>query len=166
MDDINLKLLHLLQKDADLPLLQVSRMVGISKTACWNRLQKLEEMGVITGKQVVMDRHALALPVVVFLSITVGQHSPEWVREFRATVSDYPEIMEVHRLTGEGADYQLKIVCPSIEAYDLFQQSIISKIKFNSMSTQISLSEIKCSQTLPLGHLTSQTSSQAKSDLS
>jgi DNA-binding Lrp family transcriptional regulator len=34
-------------------------------------------------------------------------------------VADYPEIVEVHRLTGAGADYQLKILCPSIEAYDV-----------------------------------------------
>ena len=155
MDDSDLRLLHILQKDADMPLAQMSRLMGMSKTACWNRLQRLEERGVIKQKSYIMDRHALDLPVVIFLSITVGQHTPAWVETFQKIVADYPEIIEVHRLTGEGADYQLKILCPSIEAYDVFQQSIISKIKFTSMSTRIALNEIKTSHNLPLGHLAS-----------
>lgn len=158
MDDADLTLLKLLQKDADMPLSHISQLVGMSKTACWNRLQRLEERGILKGKMMVMDRHALSLPVTVFLSITVGQHSPAWVEEFQTVVSSYPEIMEVHRLTGEGTDYQLKIVCPSIEAYDAFQQSIIGKIRFTSMATKIALNEIKTNHNLPLSHLAPATS--------
>ena len=153
MNKIDFDIITILQIDADMPLSQLSRRVGISKTALWNRLQRLEERGIIKGKIMTLDRQALDLEVVVFLSITVGQHSPTWVEEFQNVVTDYPEIVEVHRLTGEGADYQLKILCPSIEAYDIFQQSIISKIKFTSMSTRIALSEIKSTSQLPLAHL-------------
>ena len=89
-----------------------------------------------------------------FYLSSVGQHSPARVEEFQNVVTDYPEIVEVHRLTGEGADYQLKILCPSIEAYDIFQQSLISKIKISLlMSTRIALSEIKSTNQLPLAHL-------------
>ena len=152
MDNVDLKILNKLQKEPDIAVLALSRFVGLSKTACWNRLQRLEERGIITGRLVQMDRHKLGLPVVIFLSITVGQHTPAWVEQFRQVIDDYPEIMEVHRLTGEGADYQLKIVSPSIEAYDVLQQSLISKIKFTSMATRISLSEMKSTPHLPLGH--------------
>ena len=153
MNIIDFNIITMLQKDADMPLSQLSRLIGISKTALWNRLQRLEERGIVKGKIIMLDRQALDLAVVVFLSITVGQHSPAWVEDFQRVVADYPEIVEVHRLTGEGADYQLKIFCPSIEAYDVFQQSIISRIKFTSMSTRIALSEIKFTNQLPLAHL-------------
>jgi len=153
MDKIDFNIITMLQKDAGMPLSQLSRLVGISKTALWNRLQRLEERGIVKGKMIALDRQALDLAVIAFLSITVGQHSPAWVEEFQRVVADYPEIVEVHRLTGAGADYQLKILCPSIEAYDVFQQSIISRIKFTSMSTRIALSEIKFSNRLPLAHL-------------
>ena len=153
MNKIDFDIITILQVDADVPLSQLSRRVGISKTALWNRLQRLEERGIVKGKIMTFDRQALDLAVVVFLSITVGQHSPAWVEEFQHVVAGYPEIVEVHRLTGAGADYQLKILCPSIEAYDLFQQSIISRVKFTSMSTCISLSEIKFTNQLPLAHL-------------
>ena len=132
MNIIDFNIITMLQKDADMPLSQLSRLIGISKTALWNRLQRLEERGIVKGKMITLDRQALDLAVVVFLSITVGQHSPAWVEEFQRVVADFPEIVEAHRLTGAGADYQLKILCPSIEAYDVFQQSIISRIKFTS----------------------------------
>ena len=161
MNIIDFNIITMLQKDADMPLSQLSRLIGISKTALWNRLQRLEERGIVKGKMITLDRQALDLAVVVFLSITVGQHSPAWIEEFQRVVADFPEIVEVHRLTGAGADYQLKILCPSIEAYDVFQQSIISRIKFTSMSTRISLSEIKFTNQFPLAHLVSAPSSEA-----
>ena len=160
MNAVDINIITFLQKDADMPLSQLSRLVGISKTALWNRLQRLQERGIVGGKMIMLDRQALDLAVVIFLSITVGQHSPAWVEEFQRVVEDYPEIIEVHRLTGEGADYQLKILCPSIEAYDVFQQSIISRIKFTSMSTRIALSEIKFTNQLPLTHLLGALSSE------
>ena len=76
MDDIDLKLINQRRIDADLPLAELSRKLGMSKTTCWNRLQRLEEKGVTTGKFMGIDRVALGLPVVVFLSITVGRHTP------------------------------------------------------------------------------------------
>ena len=138
---------------ADLSLAELSRRIGISKTACWNRMQKMEEEGIVLGKQVLFDRNSLGLKIVVFLSITVGRHSTDWVERFTAVIEKFPEIVEVHRLTGEGADYQLKVVCPSIELYDLFQQNLISKIDFTSMSTKMSLKQLKDTSLLPLSHL-------------
>ena len=153
MDHIGLKLIKQLQVSADLSLAELSRRIGISKTACWNRMQKMEEEGIVLGKQVLFDRNSLGLKIVVFLSITVGRHSTDWVEKFTAVIEKFPEIVEVHRLTGEGADYQLKVICPSIELYDLFQQNLISKIDFTSMSTKMSLKQLKDTSLLPLSHL-------------
>ena len=153
MDKIDLMLIKQLQERPDVALAELSQRIGISKTTCWNRLQKLEEDGVIGGKFVKLDRQALGLPVVVFLSITVGRHSPDWIERFTHTVNRFPEIVEVHRLTGEGADYQMKIICPDIESYDKFQQKLIGAIDFTSMSTRMSLKELKHTHHLPLAHL-------------
>ena len=107
MDSINIKLIERMQEKADLSLLELSKSVGISKTACWNRLQRMEEEKVILGRKILFNRNAINLPIVVFLSISVGRHSPDWVEEFSAIIEKFPEITEAHRLTGEGADYQL-----------------------------------------------------------
>ena len=153
MDYINIKLIERMQNNADLSLLELSKSVGISKTACWNRLQKLEQQNIILGKKILFNRDALNLPIVVFLSISVGRHSLDWVKEFSKVIERFTEITEAHRLTGEGADYQLKIICPSMEAYDILQQQLISEIDFTAMSSKISLKEIKNEQSLPLSHL-------------
>jgi len=153
MDDVNIKLITQMQENADLSLLELSRRVGISKTACWNRLQKMEEQNVILGKKILFDRYSIGLPIVVFLSISVGRHTIDWVDEFSEVISKFPEIIEAHRLTGEGADYQLKIICPSMEAYDILQQQLIGEIDFTAMSTKISLKQIKNEYSLPLSHL-------------
>ena len=155
MDTINIKLIERMQENADLSLLELSKSVGISKTACWNRLQRMEEENIILGKRILFNRNAIDLPIVVFLSISVGRHSLAWVDEFSKIIERFPEIIEAHRLTGEGADYQLKIICPSMEAYDILQQKLISEIDFTAMSTKISLKEIKNEHSLPLSHLKS-----------
>jgi Lrp/AsnC family transcriptional regulator len=74
MNKIDFDIITILQVDADMPLSQLSRRVGISKTALWNRLQRLEERGIVKGKIMALDRQALDLAVVVFLSNKVGQH--------------------------------------------------------------------------------------------
>ena len=153
MDSIDLQIVGRLQERADIALAELSRRLGVSKTTCWNRLQRLEERGVVTGRYVGLDRHALGLPVVAFLSITVGRHSQDSIDSFMAVIDRFPEVVEAHRLTGEGADYQLKVVCPDIESYDAFQQRLIGEIDFNSMSTRIALKEVKSTHRLPLSHL-------------
>lgn len=144
------KILNLIQNKADIALSTLASHAGLSKTACWNRIRRLEENGIIEGRITKLNRFRLNLPVLVFLAITVRRHSKEWVEQFRFLINQYPEIVEVHRLTGDGADYQLKIVCPSIQEYDKLQQQLIEKIEFNSMSSHVSLLELKNSYALPL----------------
>jgi len=153
MDIIDARILKHLQKKADTPLSELALKVKISKTACWNRIRRLEESSTIVSRQTILNRAAIELPIVVFLSITVRRHSSEWVDRFTTLIDYYDEITEVYRLTGEGADYQLKIICTSIEAYDKLQQELISKIEFNTMATRVSLQEIKQNYSLPLDHI-------------
>ena len=153
MDDTDLKILKYVQANATLPLSELSRRVGLSKTPCWNRIRKLEELGVIDKRVTVLNRNKLGLPIVVFLSISVSQHSKNWTREFLEIISEYPQIVEVHRLTGSTSDYMLKIVASSIEDYDKFQQTLISELDFTSMSSSVSLQEMKYEVALPLNNL-------------
>ncbi len=144
------KLLALLQKNADLPLSEISRRIGISTTPCWNRIKKLEERGIIKHKVSVLDKVKAGFPVTVFLSITVSNHNSDWYTRFEEAVVKHGQIMEVHRLTGSSVDYLLKIIAKSIEDYDVFQQKLIAEIQFTSMASSISLKEIKSSHAIPL----------------
>ena len=153
MDLIDRAILTLLQEAAGLPITDIARRVGISTTPCWNRIKKMEEQGVITGRTITLDREQIGLPIVVFLSISVSTQSPDWTAQFADAVNQYPEITEVHRITGTQSDYLMKVVASDISDYDAFQQKLISDISFTTMSSGVSLQEIKYTTKLPLSHL-------------
>ena len=153
MDDVDKKILSIIQKDATIPLSELSKKVGISKTPSWNRIRKMEEEGTIKSRVTVLDNKKINLNIVVFLSVSVSSHSEEWLIDFQKILTQYDQIIETYRLTGSSTDYLLKIVAPSIEEYDKFQQQLINEIKFTKMSSSIALKEIKKIHSLPLDYV-------------
>ena len=150
MDNIDKKIIFILQRQADLPLSEISKRVGLSQTPCWNRIRKLEKDGVIEKKVTLINKRKVNLPITVFLMITVRNHNSDWMKKFSEILKKYKNILEAHRITGSQADYIIKIVAGSIEEYDEFQQVLIKNIEFNSMSSGISLQELKSTTILPL----------------
>ena len=150
MDYIDKKIIFILQRQADLPLSEISKRVGLSQTPCWNRIRKLEEDGVIEKKVTIINKRKVNLPITVFLMITVRNHNSDWMKKFSEILKKYKNILEAHRITGSQADYIIKVVAESIEEYDEFQQVLIKNIEFNSMSSGISLQELKSTTILPI----------------
>ncbi len=150
MDYIDKKIIFILQRQADLPLSEISKRVGLSQTPCWNRIKKLEEDGVIEKKVTLINKIKVNLPITVFLMITVRNHNSDWMNKFNEILKKYKNILEAHRITGSQADYIIKVVAESIEEYDEFQQVLIKNIEFNSMSSGISLQELKSTTILPI----------------
>ena len=150
MDSIDKKILFIMQRNSELPLSEISRRVGLSSTPCWNRIRKLQEDGVIIEKTVILDKYKLNLPITVFLMITVRNHNEVWLKNFKDILKKYNNILEAHRVTGSQADYIIKIVAESIDEYDRFQQVLIKNIEFNSMSSGVSLQELKMTTRFPI----------------
>ena len=92
IDDIDKKILIIIQKNSGLPLSEISKRVGISPTPCWNRIKKMEEGGVISARTIVLNRKAINLSVVVFLSIRVSHHSGDWISSFQEMIEKYEEL--------------------------------------------------------------------------
>ncbi len=67
MDEIDKNILTILQENSDISLSNLSRRIGISKTPCWNRIRRMEENGIITKQATILNRHAIGLPIVVFI---------------------------------------------------------------------------------------------------
>ena len=153
MDKIDKQILYELQKNASIPLSELSKRTGVSKTPCWNRIRKMEEAGIIHSRVTVLDNKKINLNIVVFLAVSVSSHSEEWLVDFNANVSKYTQVTEAYRLTGSTTDYLLKIVASSIEEYDKFQQQLIKEIQFTKMSSSIALKEIKKIHSLPLDYI-------------
>ena len=152
MDLIDKKILSILQTDTSLPLSTIAKKIGLSTTPCFNRIKKLEEDGIIKKRVAIIDNYKINLPIIVFLSITVAQHSREWLDEFVNKITSFQEVIEMHRLTGD-TDYLIKVVAGSIEEYDKFNQKLIKEINFRSLKSNIVLKEIKNTNELPLDHI-------------
>ena len=153
MDNIDKKILEELQKNSSQPLSELSKKVGLSNTPCWNRIKKLEEEKIIKSKSIIIDNKKINLPITVFLSISIQNHTERWLKNFEKIVNKYDQIIEVHRLTGSNSDYQITILSPSIEQYDKFQQILIKEIECTNMTSQISLQTIKKNTKYPLNFI-------------
>jgi Lrp/AsnC family leucine-responsive transcriptional regulator len=111
LDDINVRLLAQLQADPRITMSALARQVGMSAPAVTERVQRLEQTGVITGYSVNVDPTALGYPVTVFVRvrITTGR-----LDRFAAFIATVPEVVEGYRVTGEDC-YLLKLHIPSLD---------------------------------------------------
>ena len=82
MDNIDKQILSILQKNAAVPLSELSKRVGVSTTPCWNRIKKMEEDGTIISKVTILDNKKINLNIVVFLSVSVSSYNDDWLNSF------------------------------------------------------------------------------------
>ncbi|SEN42092.1 transcriptional regulator, AsnC family [Paracoccus alcaliphilus] len=149
LDDVDRKILSLLQQDASLSLDQIADRVGASKTPVWNRIRKLREAGVIRRQVAILDPEALGLEACFFVLIRTSEHDKEWAARFLRALRERPEVVEAHRLAGD-IDYILKVQVRNARAYDRFYQSLIGEVKIHNVTALLSMEEIKASSALPI----------------
>ena len=149
IDQYDRKILSLLQENADLPLTELAERVNLTKNPCWRRIQKMQVAGLIKKKVMLLDAKKLNLGVTAFVNIRTTQHTTEWLGKFAEVVNDIPEIVEFYRMSGD-VDYLLKIVAPSIEAYDAVYKQLIKRIDIANVSSFFAMEEMKNTTALPL----------------
>ncbi len=151
-DRIDKKILTLIQRDATLPVADIARRVGLSTTPCWRRIQKMEEGGVIRYRAAILDPEKVNAGVNVFMAIRTNEHSDAWLNKLSGVIDQFPEVVEFYRMSGE-VDYMLRVVVPSISAYDDFYRRLISKITLTDVSSSFAMEQIKYTTALPLDYL-------------
>lgn len=151
LDDRDRKLLAQLQADADVSVGVLAEQVSLSVSACSRRILRLQEAGYIRRRVALLDREAMGVPTTVFALVRTAHHSEEWMEDFRRAIRDVPEIVEVHRLTGN-YDYILKIVLPRVEHYDVIYKALVRRIELFDVSAAISMEVMKSGETIPVAH--------------
>ena len=149
LDEMDVKILKILQQDCTLSVADIGKEVGLSTTPCWRRIQKLEETGVIERRVAILNAPRVNVGVSVFVSIKTDQHSLAWLERFHAAVVDFPEVVGFYRMSGE-VDYLLHVVVPDIAAYDDFYKKLISRIEISKVSSAFAMEQIKYTTALPL----------------
>ena len=149
LDETDRKILRLLQRDSTAPLEQLAKNVGISKTAIWNRIQRLQQDKVILKQAAFIDANRIGLHETFFVAVKTSQHDAGWLKAFSNAVKDMPEITEAHRLAGD-MDYILKVQVASTRAYDEFYKRLIAKVTMNSVTSCLSMETLKSATILPV----------------
>lgn len=140
-DIIDNQLLAILQADASLSQRELAERVGLSQNACWRRLQRLTEAGVLQGSRARIDPAALGLQLTVFIMVRTRHHDDAWARRFRARIEALPQITEFHRIGGEW-DYMAKAVISGMAGYDTLYKRLIADMDLERVTGVFSMETI------------------------
>lgn len=149
LDAMDVKILDLIQNDATIAVADIGKSVGLSTTPCWRRIRRLEEAGIVQRRVAILDPTKVHAGVTVFVSIKTDVHTIEWLEAFHEVVVEFPEVVEFYRMSGD-IDYLLRVVVPSIEAYDAFYKKLISRISITKVSSAFAMEQIKYTTAVPL----------------
>lgn len=125
LDRYDWQILQVLQADGRISNQDLADRIGLSPSPCLRRVRALEESGLITGYRALLDARKLGLSLMALIHISMDQHTPERFSTFDARIAEIPELLECLLITGQNADYQLKLVVRDMDAY---QELLLDRI--------------------------------------
>lgn len=128
-DRYDRKILDVLQRDGRISNQELAERIGLSPSPCLRRVRALEDAGVITGYRAVLDARRLGLTLLALIHISMDRHTPERFANFEQRISELPEVLECLLITGQDADYQLKVIVRDMEAYQALLLNKITRIE-------------------------------------
>lgn len=118
LDRIDSRILTQMQRNGRISNLELAEQVGLSPTPCSRRVKRLEESGIIKRHVTLLDQSELGLNLTAILSISMDKHTPERFENFERVIKDFPEVLECSIVTGQSADYMLKVVVADMKHYE------------------------------------------------
>ncbi|MHA3976515.1 Lrp/AsnC family transcriptional regulator [Halovulum sp. GXIMD14794] len=141
LDHIDTTILHELQIDGSLSQRDLADKLGLSQNACWRRVKRLRESGVLGQPAARVNAEALGLDLAVFMLVRSRHHDAAWAASFRNRVESMPEVMELHRIGGEW-DYLIKILTTGMSGYDKVYQRLIQDLDIEKVTGLFSMEQI------------------------
>lgn len=128
MDKFDRLILEHLQKNGRMTNQELADAIGLSPSPCLRRVRQLEESGLIEGYVALLNARKLGLTLMAFIQISMDKHTPERFEAFEAAVASYPEVLECHLITGQSADYLLKVIVKDLDGYQQFLLQKLTRI--------------------------------------
>jgi Lrp/AsnC family leucine-responsive transcriptional regulator len=128
IDRFDQHILEVLQKDGRINNQDLAERIGLSPSPCLRRVRALEEAGLITGYRALLDAKKLGLTLMALVHISMDKHTPERFANFEAAVVVLPEVLECLLITGQDADYQLKVVVRDMDHYQALLLNQLTRI--------------------------------------
>ena len=154
MDRIDQRILTLLQENSQISNQALADAVALSPSPCLRRVKQLEEQGIIQKHVALLDPEKLGLTLTVFVMIGLNSHAQEKMSHFEKSVEVLPEVIECHMITGQQADYMLKVIIQDMDHYQTLLMNTLTSIEgVNSVQSSFALKSIIDKTALPLNHL-------------
>jgi len=129
LDKFDRDILHKLQRHGRMSNQELAEAVNLSPSPCLRRIRHLEEEGLIEGYVALLNARKLGLNLMAFIQISMDKHTPERFTEFDKIITTLPEVLECHLITGQAADYLLKVIVEDMDAYQQFLLHKITRIE-------------------------------------
>lgn len=150
LDDRDIKILAILQREGRISKSDLARKVNLSNSPCWERLDRMEKAGLISGYGARVALEKLAEHITVFVVAELEHHRAEDFRLFEEAVEQESEIIACWALGG-GFDYLLQVVTTSINSYQrLVDRLLDSEIGLKRYFSYIVTKNVKSGSILPL----------------
>ena len=128
LDKLDQRILRHLQRNGSITNLELAQRIGLSATPCARRVKQLEDSGIIERKVTLLNPSKLDLKLTALIQISMDRHTPERFEVFEQAVRACPEVVECLLITGQAADYLLKVLVPDMEHYQEFLLNKITRI--------------------------------------
>jgi len=150
IDDIDRKILALLQDDGRISLAALAEKVGLSPSPCLRRVRILEKSGIIARYVAVLSQRNVGLPVSVFVSIKLESQREDALNRFSKAIARWPEVLECYLMTGP-RDYLLRVVVADLTAYERFLKQKLTRLDgIASIESSFALEQVKYTNVLPV----------------
>ena len=149
IDENDRRILRSLQTDASRSLELLAEDLSLSTNSVWRRIKRLEKVGIITKRVVLVDPEMLGLGMTVFAAVRTNDHSKEWLARFAAAATKMPEVVEFYRLSGE-VDYMLKLLVRDVRDYDRVYKKLIESVSISDVSASFAMEKIKYETGVPV----------------
>ncbi|PPD40104.1 MAG: AsnC family transcriptional regulator [Methylobacter sp.] len=154
LDKMDKRILDEMQKNARISNLELADKIGLSPSPCSRRVKQLEDEGLIDRHVTLLNQSKLQLKLIALIQVSMDLHTPERFETFEAEVRNYPEVLECYLITGQAADYLLKVIVPDMEYYQEFLLGKLTRINgVSGVQSSFVLRKAVDTTALPLGHL-------------
>lgn len=152
LDEIDLKIIKMLQEDGRMTNLELSNKIGLSPAPTLERVKKLEKVKVIESYHAKLNKKKVGLGISVLIQVNLSRQVENVINRFKQKVNAISEIVECYQITGN-ADYMMKVVVADISAFEKLIAEKFSKFEeIGQMHTMLIIAEIKNEAVLPLNY--------------
>ena len=156
LDKLDKRILREIQCDGTITNLELAERIGLSPSPCARRVKQLEDAGIILRRVTLLNPKKLDLKITALIQISMDRHTHDRFEKFEERIKAYAEVTECLLITGQSADYQLKVVVPDMEYYQEFLLNKITRIEgVTDVHSSFVLREVQNTTALPLDHIES-----------